>query len=161
MKTLMLVRHAKSDWGEPGLADHDRPLNARGLRDAPEMGRRLRERGVIPDMIVSSTALRARTTARLIAGGLGLDEASVMLDDRLYGSSPATILRVIGELGGENDRVMLVAHNPGVSEFAGDLTGSHRDLPTCAVVGMDFDIDEWAEIEFEPPVDSRFDAPRS
>jgi phosphohistidine phosphatase len=160
MKTLTLVRHAKSDWGQPGLADHDRPLNERGLRDAPEMGRRIRERGAIPDLIVSSTALRARTTAGLIAEALGLDAASVVLEERLYGSSPETILRVVGELDGEVGRVMVVAHNPGISEFAHDLTGSGGDLPTCAVVELDFDVDEWAEIEFEPPAASRLDTPR-
>ncbi|MGI9822364.1 SixA phosphatase family protein [Agromyces sp. Marseille-Q5079] len=160
MKTLTLVRHAKSDWGQPGLADHDRPLNDRGLRDAPEMGRRLRERGEVPDLIVSSTALRARTTAGLIAEGLGLDAASVTLDERLYGSSPQTILRVIGELDGELGRVMVVAHNPGISDFAFDLTESVGEMPTCAVLGLDFDIDEWAEIEFEPPIATRFDTPR-
>ncbi|GAA1829272.1 SixA phosphatase family protein [Agromyces salentinus] len=160
MKTLTLVRHAKSDWGQPGLSDHDRPLNDRGLRDAPEMGRRLRERGAIPDLIVSSTALRARTTAGLIADALGLDAASVVLEDRLYGSSPETILRVVGELDGELARVMVVAHNPGISDFAFDLTRSVGEMPTCAVLELDFDIDEWAEIEFEPPMASRFDTPK-
>jgi phosphohistidine phosphatase len=70
------------------------------------------------------------------------------------------MLRVIGELDGDLERVMVVAHNPGISEFASDLTGSPREMPTCAVVEMDFDIDEWGEIEFEPPVDTRFDTPR-
>ena len=160
MKTLTLVRHAKSDWGQPGLADHDRPLNARGLRDAPEMGRRIRERGAIPELIISSTALRARTTAGLIAEALGLDATSVMLVERLYGSSPSTILRVIGELDGELERVMVVAHNPGISDFAQDLAGSAVEMPTCAVLEADFDIDEWAEIEFEPAAATRFDTPR-
>lgn len=161
MKTLMLVRHAKSDWGQPGLADHDRPLNERGLRDAPAMGERLRERGSIPDAIVSSTALRARTTAGLIADALGPTAASVELDDRLYGSSPQTILRVVEDLDDGVQRAMIVAHNPGMADLAYDLTESIGEMPTCAVLELDFDIDEWAEVEFQPPVATRFDAPRS
>lgn len=160
MKTLMLVRHAKSDWGQPGLADHDRPLNARGLRDAPVMGARLRERGEVPEAIWSSTALRARTTATLIARELGLDEASVQLDERLYGASPQTILRVVGELDDDARSAMIVAHNPGMAELAYDLTGSIGEMPTCAVLELDFDVDEWVEIEFQVPVATRFDTPR-
>ncbi|MET4158271.1 histidine phosphatase family protein [Agromyces sp. PvR057] len=160
MKTLMLVRHAKSDWGQPGLADHDRPLNDRGLRDAPAMGARLRERGSVPDAIRSSTALRAQTTAKLIARELGLDAASVELDERLYGSSPQTILRVVGELDDALGRAMIVAHNPGMADLAYDLTGSIGEMPTCAVLELDFDVDEWAELEFQAPVATRFDTPR-
>ncbi|MFF2371437.1 SixA phosphatase family protein [Agromyces sp. NPDC058110] len=161
MKTLMLVRHAKSDWGQPGLSDHDRPLNERGLRDAPAMGARLRDRGSIPDAIVSSTALRARTTAGLMAEALGVGEASVEFDERLYGSSPQTILRVVGDLASDVQRAMIVAHNPGMADLAFDLTGSIGEMPTCAVLELDFDIEEWAEVEFEPPTETRFDTPRS
>lgn len=160
MKTLMLVRHAKSDWGQPGLADHDRPLNDRGLRDAPAMGARLRERGSVPDAIRSSTALRAQTTANLIARELGLDAASVELDERLYGSSPQTILRVVAELDDALGRAMIIAHNPGMADLAYDLTGSIGEMPTCAVLELDFDVDEWAELEFQAPVATRFDTPR-
>jgi phosphohistidine phosphatase len=100
MKTLVLVRHAKSAWDSPGLDDHERPLAERGLRDAPEMGRRLAERGLVPDVIRSSTAVRARTTAKLMAQALGVGADRVQLDERLYGAMPEEILTVVGEFGG-------------------------------------------------------------
>ena len=112
MKTLLLVRHAKSSWDHPGVDDHDRPLNARGRRDAPEMGRRLAERGLVPDRILSSTALRARTTAQLIAEGLGFDVDRIILDERLYAASADEVLRVIGEIDGDVGTAMVVGHNP-------------------------------------------------
>ncbi|MFM7274917.1 MAG: SixA phosphatase family protein, partial [Gammaproteobacteria bacterium] len=98
MKRLILCRHAKSSWADPGMADIDRPLNDRGKRDAPEMGRRLRERGVAPDLVVSSGARRARATARRIAAELGIDGDAVTIVERLYEASVATWLAVIGGL---------------------------------------------------------------
>ncbi|HEX6954692.1 MAG TPA: histidine phosphatase family protein, partial [Agromyces sp.] len=123
MKTLVLVRHAKSAWGDPTLADHERPLNDRGRRDAPEMGRRLRERGTMPDAILSSTAVRARSTAEALAEALDVDGSGLRLDERLYGSSPETILDVVGELDDELTTAIVVAHDPGLSDLAYRLSG--------------------------------------
>jgi phosphohistidine phosphatase len=160
MKTLVLVRHAKSAWNDPTLADHDRPLNARGRRDAPEMGRRLRERGTVPDAILSSTAVRARTTAEAIAAALGLDDARLVLDERLYGSSPETILEVVAGVDDEVSTVMVVAHDPGMSDLAFRLSGEIDHMPTGAVAEFRFPAWTWAELAASEPVEVRFDTPR-
>ncbi|MWB98004.1 SixA phosphatase family protein [Agromyces seonyuensis] len=145
MKTLFLVRHAKSDWGDPGLADHDRPLDARGQRDAPAMGLRLAERHVRPDVILTSTALRARTTAAAIAGALGLD--GLVVEKRsLYGASSRGILSVAAGLPSEAESAMLVGHNPGMSEAVSELCGEWLELPTCAVAELVLDVGDWAEV---------------
>src|SRR5918994_6226511 len=112
MKTLLLIRHAKSSWEHSGVSDHDRPLNERGLRDAPLMGRRLAERGVVPDVILSSTALRARATAKLLADALGSGAAHIVTDERLYAASADEVLEVVGELGSEVSCAAVVGHNP-------------------------------------------------
>jgi phosphohistidine phosphatase len=159
MKTLVLVRHAKSAWDSPGLDDHERPLAERGLRDAPEMGRRLAERGLVPDVIRSSTAVRARTTAKLMAQALGVGADRVQLDERLYGAMPEEILTVVGEFG-EADTAMIVAHDPGLSDLAFALSGTIEHMPTCAVAEFTFDVDTWGEAADADPVESRFDTPR-
>lgn len=146
MKTLYLVRHAKSDWGDPLLDDHERPLNERGLRDAPAMGHRLAERGVQPDRIVTSTAVRARSTARLLARVLGIGDDHVVELDTLYAASGRGILNVAAELDDELGVAMLVGHNPGMSDAVGELTGEWVELPTCAVVECRVDVDSWAEL---------------
>ena len=136
MKTLLLARHAKSDWGDPSVRDHDRPLNARGLRDAPAMASRLRH-------IVSSMALRARTTADEYAAVFHLEVAD---EPALYAASPRTILAVAAELPDEAEVAMLVGHNPGMTDAVAELTGDHVELPTCAVAECAIDIDAWAEL---------------
>ena len=160
MKTLVLVRHAKSAWDAPGLADHERPLAERGLRDAPEMGRRLAERGLEPDVIRSSTAVRARTTAELIAEALGLAPDRLDLDERLYGASPEDILGVVREFDDAIGTAMVVAHDPGMSDLAFALSGTIEHMPTCAVAEFRFDVDSWPEVVEAEPVETRFDTPR-
>ncbi|UJP09944.1 histidine phosphatase family protein [Microbacterium sp. KUDC0406] len=143
MKTLLLARHAKSDWDDPGLADHDRPLNGRGRGDAPAMARRLVDEGVAVDRIVSSTALRARRTAEEYAAAFG----RVLVEEpRLYAASARSILRIAAELPDECTVGMLVGHNPGMSDAVGELTGQLAELPTCAVAECTVDVDSWAEL---------------
>lgn len=144
MKTLLIVRHAKSDWGHAGLADHDRPLNDRGRRDAPRMGRRLAERGAVPDVVRSSTALRARTTADVFAEELGV-EASVELDETMYATSVAHLLEVIDALDDATGIVMLVGHNPEFSALVRRLTGDDVELPTCTVAEVRVPVERWAD----------------
>ena len=161
MKTLMLVRHAKSSWDHPGVSDHDRPLNGRGQRDAPAMGRRLAEQGLAPDRILSSTALRARTTAQLIAEALGFDAADIILDERLYGASADEVLRVIGELDGDVGTAMVVGHNPETASLAHRFSSDIHEMPTCAVAEFTFDVDAWYELEDADPTSVRVQTPRS
>lgn len=160
MKTLVLVRHAKSAWGDPMLADHERPLNDRGRRDAPKMGRRLLERGTVPDAILSSTAVRARSTAEALAEAIGVDPVRLVLDERLYGSSPETILEVVGTLDDGVGTAMVVAHDPGLSDLAFLLSEEIEHMPTCAVAEFRFAAGSWAGITDTEPVDVRFDTPR-
>lgn len=143
MKTLLLARHAKSDWDAVGLRDHERPLNARGLRDAPAMARRLRDEGVAVQRVVSSTAVRARRTAEAYAVAFGL---SVIQEPELYGATASTILQVASGLPDEIGIAMLVGHNPGMTHAVAELTGSYVEFPTCAVAECAVDVDSWAEL---------------
>lgn len=143
MKTLLLARHAKSDWGDPGLADFDRPLNARGLRDAPDMARRLVDDGAAVQLVVSSPALRAITTAREYAAAFG---AGLVERPELYAASARTILAVAAALPDEASVAMLVGHNPGMSDAVAELTGEFVELPTCAIVTCAVDVGSWAEL---------------
>jgi phosphohistidine phosphatase len=161
MKTLLLVRHGKSSWDHQGLADHDRPLNNRGLRDAPEMGRRLAERGVEPDVILSSTALRARTTAQLMAEALGFDADRVITDERLYAASASEVLGVIQELDDSVGCAMVVGHNPETASLAKQFSEEIAEMPTCAIAEFTFDVDEWSEVGDIDPVTAGVDTPRS
>jgi phosphohistidine phosphatase len=160
MKTLFLVRHAKSSWDDPSLADHERPLNDRGKRDAPKMGERLAKRGVTADLILSSSAVRALTTARIIAEKIGYDPKSIVADRRIYGAQVSTLLYLIQELDDEHERVMLFGHNPELTELAHRFSGDIEDMPTCAVVELTFDTPRWADVVACRPVAVRFDSPK-
>jgi len=151
MKTLYLVRHAKSSWDDPALADHDRPLNERGKRDAPKMGDRLAQRGTKVDLIISSSAARALATAQAIAEKIGYDRASIVADRRLYGTQVSALLYLIQELDDRYERVMLFGHNPEFTDLAHFFGSEIDELPTCAVVEMTFEVDHWTEVVKRKP----------
>jgi phosphohistidine phosphatase len=132
--TLILVRHAKSSWSNPGLGDHDRPLNNRGLRDAPSMGKRLAVLGFDPRLILSSSALRARTTAELIAAEIGYENDRIEIEGGLYGASPLTMLHAVAGWDDEMDCAMLIAHNPGITDLVNYLSDAGiNNVPTCGI----------------------------
>src|SRR5690242_21738198 len=118
MKTLFLIRHAKSSWDDTALPDKDRPLNDRGKRDAPKMGKRLAKRDVKPDLILSSPAKRALTTAKIIAKKLEYKFTDIVVNDRLYAGAAHDLLNVIHRLGDRPKRVILFGHNPELTELA-------------------------------------------
>lgn len=156
MIRLALVRHAKSDWGDPSLDDHDRPLNDRGMRDAPVMAARLAASGFRPDVILASTALRARTTAEAFAAELGV---AVSLDPELYGAPAGALLAAAAATGAAS--VMVVAHDPGMSVLAGRLSGDGiGHMPTCAVATFTWTHDDWDVATALDPDDWTFDTPR-
>jgi len=162
MIRLVLVRHAKSEWSvvrqahRPPVPDHDRPLDDRGLRDAPRMARALAETGFRPEVIRSSTALRARTTAE--AFGAEFDVA-VDLDPELYGAPGRTLLAKAAASAARS--VIVVAHDPGMSALAERLTeGEIAHMPTCAVARFTWDEDDWDVVGSVAPVDWSFDSPR-
>jgi phosphohistidine phosphatase len=160
MKTLFLVRHAKSSRDDPSLPDRDRPLDERGKQEAPMMGKRLAKRKVKPDLLVSSPALRALTTAQLIAEEIGYKRKDIVADDRLYGSSSDELLAIIRALDKKLDRVMLVGHNPEFSELAHRLSSKIAEMPTSAVAEFSFDTKAWSEVAEVEPVNAELDSPK-
>jgi phosphohistidine phosphatase len=147
MKTLLVQRHAKSSWKDPGLDDHDRPLNKRGKTDAPRMGRLVREEGLIPDLILSSTAVRAKNTAKEVAEKSRYT-GKIQGDSRLYLAGPADIVTVLNEIDAPSaNRVMIVGHNPGFEELVRVLTGGREAFPTAALAQVELPISTWGELE--------------
>lgn len=151
MKTLILIRHAKSSWNAPNSSDFDRVLNARGLSDAPMMGERLAQRLANKqqtlDILLSSSACRADQTARLLATSLAMDEAAIDWHRALYLASPRTMLRLIHSLPDTVNTMALVAHNPGISELAEQLTGTYiGDIPTCSVITIALPVQHWRDV---------------
>src|SRR5260370_37803153 len=146
MKTLFLIRHAKSSWDDPALSDKDRPLSDRGRRDAPKMGKRLAKRDVKPDLILSSPARRALTTAEIVAKKLDYKRKDIVVDDRLYAAAVHGLLNVIHGLGDKLERVILFGHNPELTELAHRLSGEITHMPTCAVAEFTFTTRSWSDI---------------
>jgi phosphohistidine phosphatase len=145
MKTLTLVRHAKSSWKDNSLADRDRPLNKRGKNDAPEMGRRIAAAGIRPSLIVSSPAKRAWTTAKIIADAIGYPREFLQRDNTLYLASVNDILDVVAAQDVGFNNLMLVGHNPGFTAFANYLVpGLTNNVPTAGVVSVELDTDDWS-----------------
>ncbi|PIP02485.1 MAG: phosphoglycerate mutase [Zetaproteobacteria bacterium CG12_big_fil_rev_8_21_14_0_65_54_13] len=146
MKTLILIRHAKSDWDHPEASDYERTLNKRGLHDAPEMGHRLAGRKLLPELFTASTAVRARMTAELIARAMGYPEAQLLWRDELYLAAPATMLDIIRSTPDTVGTLALLAHNPGISELVERLTRQpFENIPTAGVVTLTAQIDHWRE----------------
>jgi phosphohistidine phosphatase len=161
MKTLHLVRHAKSSWDDPALPDRDRPVNERGLRDVAMMGKRLAKRNVKPDVILSSPAVRALTTAEHLAKALGIKRKDIVVIDRLYAAPADALLDVIQGLGNAPECVMFVAHNPGLTELAHHFASEITDMPTCAIAEFRFVASSWAGIGKAEPAHVVFDYPKN
>jgi len=160
MKTLFLIRHAKSSRDDTALPDKDRPLDDRGKRDAPRMGKRLAERDVKPDLILSSPAMRALTTAEIIAKKLDYKRKDIVVDDRLYASEADDLLNVIHKLDDKLERVMLFGHNPELTELAHRLSSEIASMPTCAVAEFTFGAQSWSNIGKTKPARVALDYPK-
>jgi phosphohistidine phosphatase len=148
MKTLLILRHAKSSWKEAGLSDHERPLNPRGERDAPRVGKRLREEDLLPDVILSSTAVRARQTAEAVAEESGF-EGEIQLSGDLYGGGPEAYLEALRSLPEEVECALVVGHNPDVEELVGILSGESVRMPTAALAYLQVEIQRWEDLKEE------------
>jgi phosphohistidine phosphatase len=149
MKTLLILRHAKSNWDDPNLPDHDRPLTERGKRDAVRIGLLLLERNLVPDLIISSTAKRARKTATKVAKTCGYAE-EVQTTGRLYEAYPSQFIKVLREVDDRCNIVLMVAHNPGLEELVQHLTGQRETMPTAALAEVSLDIDRWQNLAIPP-----------
>lgn len=146
-KSLYLVRHAKSSWKDPSLDDKERPLNKRGKRDAPKIGKRLARAGVRPDRIISSPAVRALTTARNIAEELGIKKSEIEVNDAIYSFNSDGLMEAIRGFDDSLDTVMLVGHNPAITILLNDLAGEDIDnVPTCGVAHLEMNTESWARV---------------
>lgn len=154
MKTLLLLRHAKSSRSDSTLADHDRPLNKRGSRAAPRMGQLLRERDLLPDRVLSSSAKRALDTAQAV---IQASRSSVPLEVHrdLYLSSPNEYAEVLRHLPDRVERALVVGHNPDLEELLEQLTGAHPTLPTAALAWLVLPITRWRDLELDARAEVR------
>jgi phosphohistidine phosphatase len=142
MKTLLLLRHAKSSWKQPELNDHDRPLNKRGKREAPKVGQYIKENDLVPELILCSTARRARDTAQAVIDEIGYEGDIELLSD-LYLSDLACYLDVLKRLPDDINRVLVVGHNPDLDALLTLLTDVSQHLSTAALVQIDLPITNW------------------
>ncbi len=148
MKTLYLLRHAKSSWDEHGISDFDRSLNKRGKTDAPMMGQIFHQKNIKPDIIISSPAKRALTTAKTVAKEMGLAESSIQTDMRIYDQGMNNILAILQDLNGRYDTVMLVGHNPTFTEAVNYFCDyGLANMPTCALFGVTFPVEDWRIVD--------------
>jgi phosphohistidine phosphatase len=147
MKTLLVLRHAKSSWNDTSLHDRERPLNTRGERDAPRMGELVREHRLTPDVIISSDATRAHLTAEAAGEAAGYT-GKILLDNRLYHASATDIIDVLRTVPETKaGTVMIVGHNPGLEQLVGELTGEEEELPTAALAQILLPIDRWRDLD--------------
>jgi phosphohistidine phosphatase len=160
MKKLVLIRHAKSSWDDIAVPDRDRPLDARGKRDAPKIAERLAKRGVKPDLILSSPAKRALATAEIIAKELDYKLKDIVVDERLYASAVEDLLTVIHTLGEEQEQVVLLGHNPELTELAHRLSSEITRMPTCAAAEFTFNTTSWSNISKATLARATLDCPK-
>lgn len=145
MKTLLLMRHAKSSWKDDALPDHDRPLNKRGKHDAPKMGKLLREQDLVPDLILCSTAVRATQTAKAVLDECGGD-AEIHRHPEIYDGGEDDVLEILRALPDEVERVLLIGHNPGLEVLVEMLSAESAAMPTAAVAHIELDIAHWQKL---------------
>jgi phosphohistidine phosphatase len=148
MKTLLILRHAKSSWANANMADHDRPLNDRGKKDAPRAGRWLRDQELTPDLIITSSAARALATAEAAALACDYDN-EIAVTRSFYHAGPAAYLEVLAALSEQYGRVMVVGHNPGVEELIEQVTGQMETMSTAALAVVNLPIRQWRELDEE------------
>lgn len=148
MKTLLLVRHAKSSWDDMTQKDFDRTLNDRGKKDAPEMAKRVAEKGIKIDLIVSSPAKRAKKTATLFAEEFGIAKEDIQLVDGLYEPSLASFQTTLSNLSDKADTIAIFSHNPAITEFVNTLSSVRiDDMPTCGVYAVSMDTNTWSDFK--------------
>jgi phosphohistidine phosphatase len=161
MLELTLIRHAKSSWDDPSLDDFDRPLNNRGLRNAPLMGKVLAERGVSFDLMVSSTAARAMTTAKLIAAEIDYAQEDIMTAGSLYEASVDRLLECVHAIDPQYRCVALIGHNPGMTDFCAYLCKRcSGHFPTGAIATVAFQLDDWQAVARDSGRLALFEYPR-
>lgn len=155
------MRHAKSSWGDPSLDDKDRPLNKRGKRDAPEMGKRMAEDGHRPQAVISSPATRALNTAEKASSELGFKKKDIIIDDSIYSWDSSDVLEAIYALDDKLSSVMMVFHNPAITDLVNELTGENiENVPTSGLCVIGFDVDKWNKVSTKKGELIKFDYPK-
>ena len=145
-KKLYLIRHAKSDWDRNSQSDFVRPLNERGKRDAPKMGSLLRQKGALPDLIITSSATRAKSTARLMAHELQYNLEDILETKKAYLPIVSDLVSILNQVDNSKDCVYLFSHNPGISELVHYLSGEAIFLKTCCVTELELEVKNWEEL---------------
>lgn len=145
-RTLVMIRHAKSSWANPLQSDFERPLNDRGKKEAPEMGMKLHEHNIIPDLIISSSAKRTRQTAKRIAKEVGYNVEDIKWEEKLYHCISSVFEEVLSEVKDKVETVFVVAHNPGITDFVNQISPEFNidNMPTCGIVCVHFEAEEWS-----------------
>lgn len=148
MKRLILVRHAKSSWDHPDLTDIERPINKRGKRDAPFMAELLKKLNIMPDVIYSSPAVRALSTAEIFSDTLGYAKQKIIINENIYDAGLKELSILINGISDEYNTVFLFGHNPGLTYFANHLGNQFIDnMPTCSIAAFEFGLDKWENVE--------------
>ena len=159
MKRVYIIRHAKSSWKDVELDDFDRPLNKRGKNNAPLMGSRLKKKKINPDMIISSPALRAKTTAKVIAQKTKYIQ-KIVYDKNIYEAMPNTLHKILTKQDDQHEVVFLIGHNPGLNMLAGKYVDFYENIPTCGILEIEFDCERWISIDEENATLVSFDYPK-
>ncbi len=162
MKQLLLIRHAKSDWGNAELSDFERPLNKRGKENAPQMAERLLRRGIVPQEIISSPAVRAISTAKIFAGTWGISKKEIKEEQAIYEAPVSTLIKVINRFDNTSNFTVLFGHNPGLTMLAVELCDCDiYNIPTCGVVLMEFALHDWKMVTAGTGSLKLFDYPKN
>jgi phosphohistidine phosphatase len=161
MKQLLLIRHAKSAWDNLSLGDFERPLNERGKKDAPVMAERLVDKKINIDVFISSPAKRAKKTAAIFAKAFETDKSDILLKQELYGAEPGVFYNVISAVKNKYDSIAIFSHNPGITDFANELTETRIDnIPTCGIFAVEADCEKWEDFKMAKKKFLFFDSPR-
>ena len=163
MKTLYLIRHAKSSWGDFSLPDIERPLNERGKKDAPEMAKRLLTKKIKIDAFITSPAKRAKKTCKLFCREYNFDEDNIIVIENLYNAYPKTFFEVIGSLDNKYDHAAIFSHNPGITDLVNMLCKDVRvdEMPTCGIFAVETEINDWREFKDAEKKFLFFDYPKN
>lgn len=164
MKTLYVIRHAKSSWEDLDVPDFERALNERGKRDAPRMGKRLKEKSLHPDLIISSPAKRAYSTAKRIAEVLQYPKARIKTDQHLYHADEDSLLETVQSINDNHSTVLIFGHNPGLTEFANSLAVAEvniDNIPTCGVIAFKIPVASWKDVTWKSANMLFFDYPKA
>lgn len=144
MKTLYVLRHAKSDWNDASLTDFERPLNERGIHAAQKMGAFMQQRGIVPDLIISSPARRARETAQIVKDAAGI-AAEIHFEPRIYEASVGDLMEIVSQAENDCEKLLIVGHNPGFEQLVEILSGELQPMPTAALAEIELPIENWSE----------------